>query len=66
MSSTISRKILILIDLNGTLHNGNLLISRSVEALKLLRSKSDKFCLKFVTNSTKVFYINLCYNIFLI
>lgn len=49
-----SRPIALLIDLSGTLHIEDHAIPGAVEALKRLYSQSNRFRVKFVTNTTKV------------
>lgn len=59
MSSNALCKMLVFIDLNGTLHTGENVISRAIEGLQLLRSNSDRFCFKLLTNSSRVLFLIL-------
>lgn len=59
MSSNALCKMLVFIDLNGTLHTGENVISRAIEGLQLLRSNSDRFCFKLLTNSSRKSQKNL-------
>jgi ribonucleotide monophosphatase NagD (HAD superfamily) len=44
----------ILVDLSGTLHVEDVAIPGAVEALKRLYDQSERYAIRFVTNTTKV------------